>query len=205
MKRTSLDGASEFASCVANLLFRKNFQVVSPGRCYRSGTPSLPTLRRLVQEHGVKTVVDLRQNHHLKDRVDYHEKSLLEEIGANYRHVGLNSNRRPTPETTLRLLNLFKTNEGPFLLHCTEGVHRAGFASALWLIEQGEPLEVALRQLSPRYGHFKLERRYQRWRRKRGLSEEVLSDFQEEIGQRKISFRNWVSQKLKADENFNFF
>ena len=46
--------------------------------------------------------------------------------------------------------------EYPALLHCKSGADRAGFMSALYLfVQEGAPLETAVRQLHWKYGHFK--------------------------------------------------
>ena len=57
----------------------------------------------------------------------------------------------PDKETVHAMANVFEHLEYPVLMHCKSGADRAGLMSVLYShLHKGEPIEVAIRQLSLR-------------------------------------------------------
>jgi protein tyrosine phosphatase (PTP) superfamily phosphohydrolase (DUF442 family) len=135
-----------------------NLHEVVPGRFFRSAEMSQERLVQVAQEHGIKTVVDLRMGGPTAKAGQPIDPADLAARGIHYEHVRLNSKRIPPPEQLRLLLRTFADAEVPVLVHCSSGANRTGVASAIWLLEmEGRPLEEAKGQLAMRFGYTVLE------------------------------------------------
>ena len=166
----------------------QNRHMVAPG-VYRSSQPSPSHLARLSRK-GLRTVVNLRGRGH----AGYYllEREACGELGLTLIDFVVKSRDLPSREEVEAACDLFNSIEYPVLFHCKSGADRAGFMSALYLlVHENRPIEEALRQLSPRFGH---------WRQsKTGVLDrffEVYRDYQKNNGG---DFRRWLALAYDRD------
>ena len=127
----------------------KRFDVVRDGVLYRSGQLSEYGMRRVVEEHGIRTVIALRQDPvHLNSGVLFDlcassgaaEADLVENtLGAAHIHWDLGSEVYypwMRPQHYRQFFDLVDSNtDQPILVHCVAGRHRTGVFVALFRIE----------------------------------------------------------------------
>ena len=121
---------------------------------YRSGHPMPYQLRR-AQRDGVKSVLSLRgaEAHVGSNQLEW---DTCKRIGLKLVHFPLGSRSEPSRDQVLKLIELMETLPKPLLVHCKSGADRAGLASTIYLIEHGESLETAMKQLNFwRHGHIR--------------------------------------------------
>lgn len=124
---------------------------IAPG-VYRSNQPTLARLERL-RAAGIKTVLCLRGDNTLPYAAI---RGHCDQLGMRLAAVGLSARQPPTAESILCLIDLFRTMERPFVMHCKSGADRAGLASAIYLIViEGKSVTQARRMFCWRYIHFK--------------------------------------------------
>ncbi len=183
-----------FTSYAANALFRNNFHEVVPGRLYRSAQMPRDELTRAVREHGIKSVIDLRLTADAPDGTGLTEADAARRGGAVYRHVPFSSARIDQRKSLLELAAAFDELPRPVLVHCSSGTHRAGVASAVWLLEEeGRTPEEAAEQLTMRYGFFWPERRLKEIVQGRPTLDRAISEYARVRGESAVTFRDWVS------------
>lgn len=142
--------ATSFTGC--GLL--NNFHEVDEGKFYRSGQMSAGRLASVIEEYGIRTVINLR-GADPGDSWYERELEICRELGVAHHSIAMSSRRIPHKEELHELLNLFRTCERPILVHCQGGSDRSGLASALWAMEyKGRTKRRARKQLSSRYFHF---------------------------------------------------
>lgn len=129
-----------------------NTHEIAPG-VYRSYQPSPKRLERWARR-GVKTIVNLRGPK--PSAALFLEEEACEELGLKLENFRVFSREAPSKEMLAGARDLFERIEYPAVLHCKSGADRAGVMAALYLFFTGRaPLDVALKQLSLRYGHVK--------------------------------------------------
>lgn len=119
----------------------------------RSPQPDEDDLCELHQEHGIKTVLNLRGGSN-PDRSWYQEERRgVEAIGAEWVHLGISGSRPPLPEELEAFFSLVEDRERwPILLHCQGGIHRTGALVALYRMQyEGWPNERAVAEMEDRY------------------------------------------------------
>lgn len=143
---------------VYRVCFGANLHVVVPRQVYRCAQPSGPTLERHIVGLGIRTVVNLRGN---CDPFPWY----LDEARVTHKHdvaledICFSAGRLPSVHELRRLIDVLDRAERPLLLHCRRGADRTGLAAAaVLLLEPGVPLDTALAQLAPRYGHVPIGR-----------------------------------------------
>lgn len=129
-----------------------NFDQIAPG-VYRSNHPTHKRLKR-ARDMGIRTIISLRGTgqwaHHL------FEKESCAELGLTMVDVSLNARQAPPRDNMLHLIDLFRTVERPFLVHCKSGADRAGLASVVYLLTmENMPLAQAREHLSFKYLHLR--------------------------------------------------
>lgn len=140
------------------VLLAGNFHTVLPGKLYRCGQPSGPNLEKLIQQHHLKTVVNLRGPNG-EDGWYLDECRACANQKALHVDISLHGSFPPIREELLRLLDLLEHGEYPMLVHCESGSDRAGLASAFAvLLQPNGDLTAARRALSIRFGHSALGR-----------------------------------------------
>ena len=135
-----------------------NFHWVREGEAARSSQAHFGGLQGLMLRHGLKAIINLRGENSDLSWWRY-ERRVCEEIDARHFDTMLDSRKLPTRAMLVRLVDAFDEAPRPFLLKCSGGNDRTGFAAALFLICRngwGARAE-AERQFS---GHAK---KHQRW------------------------------------------
>lgn len=135
-----------------------NRHTVIAGQIYRCAQPSGSDLAREVEEHGIRSIVNLRG---LSPDYDWYreEARAAHRADLNQEDITLSANRLPPPSELRRLIDVLDHTERPILIHCKRGADRTGLASAIVrLLYTDDSLATARRQLWPRYGHFEFGR-----------------------------------------------
>lgn len=132
------------------MLLRNNIHAVTPGVVYRSAQLSPSRLKRLIQEDGIRTIINLRGSNP-KSEWYQDELSVARSMDVNHYDIKLSSTHLPNTKQLRRLVRLFQTAPKPILLHCQGGADRTGFASAVWLLMQGYSLTEAKQAFSILY------------------------------------------------------
>ena len=134
----------------------RNFGTVIPGRLYRSNHPTPGGLARMVRLHGIRTVVNLRGQ--CGNGSDALSRTAARRLGLAFLDVPVSSGHAPSRERLLALIEALDGAAEPMLLHCKSGADRAGFAAGVFCLLQGGSTDIALRQLSWRFGHLRRSR-----------------------------------------------
>ena len=93
----------------------------------------------------------------------------------------------------LGLLDVFKTIEKPFVIHCKSGIDRTGFVSFLYLVaETDTPPVIARRQLSFRYLHLRGKRH--------GILDFMADAYLSAFKATGIDLRNWIETAYDPDD-----
>jgi len=131
-----------------------NFHVVAACKCFRSAQPSAEFLEGMKQTHGIRSVINLRDEN-VNEEWYRLEKQAAQSLGIHLIDAGLSSLEPPPVEDFHRFVRGIDACEEPTLIHCANGNDRTGFASAVYLLMRTDtPIAEARRHLSLRYGHF---------------------------------------------------
>jgi protein tyrosine phosphatase (PTP) superfamily phosphohydrolase (DUF442 family) len=143
---------------VSTIALGHNFHTLLPGRVYRSAQLNEADLKRVIQKHGIRTIVNLRglglgmDWYHGEWRAAHQGNIAMEDIG-------LSAGRLPPVSELRYLVRVLDESEYPILIHCKQGIDRTGLTSALILLLCTDTdLPTARRQLSLCYGHLSLGR-----------------------------------------------
>jgi glycosyltransferase involved in cell wall biosynthesis len=126
-----------------------------PGGLYRVNQPSPGRLSLYKERLGIKTVINLRG---ANEQLGWYrlEEEACKRLGLHLRSIQVQSRGLVDSDRLIELENLIQTMELPAVVHCKSGADRAGFFSVLYRhFRLGEPIELAMSELSLRYGHFK--------------------------------------------------
>jgi len=119
-----------------------NFREVDPGAYYRSGQMDATLLDITLRWYGIKTVVNLRGES--PDEAWYRrEIAVCAERGVAHYDLDWTMKRPPEPESLQAFVGILAEAEGPFLVHCQGGTHRAAVAAACYRLLEGESVEEA--------------------------------------------------------------
>ncbi len=147
-------GCEVFCVDAVHWLFAGNLYPIGEGRAYRSRQPDAALLEHVIQDLGVRTVINLR-GENTGDAWYDAEVAAVERLGAKLANVAMSANRPPSAETLLALHETLLSAEHPILIHCKGGADRTGAAAAIWrMAVAGDGREQALGELDCRYGHF---------------------------------------------------
>ena len=171
-----------------------NFEEFAPG-AYRSNQPDQDRFAAYAAL-GIKSVLNLRgvqQQPHYLFEVESSEK-----LGLNLISLSMSARQAPKRKRLIALLKIFETIERPFLMHCKSGADRTGLAAALYLmVHEGQPLEVARKQLSFRYIHIR--------RTDTGILDHFLDVYAARNAQSPIAIVEWIRteyDELALKESF---
>jgi len=107
------------------------FLAVTEGQVYRSAAMPPDELVAVVRDHGIRTVIDLRDP---KDGEVTAEQAAL--AAAGVKHVSVPSQQIPSEATVTKVVEVLgDAANRPVLIHCEDGVGRAVLFSALYRIE----------------------------------------------------------------------
>lgn len=164
-----------------------NDDQVAPG-VFRSNHPH-PARLRAYRDAGVRAVLNLRG---ANDAPSYLlEKKACADLGLDLVSVKFTARGMPRRDSLLALFDAFDAIQRPFLMHCKSGADRAGLVAVLYLLDQGEPLDVARHHLSARYLHLK-------WT-KTGIQDALLDVYAERLTQGPIGIRDWVRDEYDPE------
>ena len=130
------------------LVMDHNFHVVMAGQVYRSSRMSPGTLDRVIQAHGIKSVLSLIGP-------SLSESNAVRRTGGTYFDVSLSDRHEVTDAQMGQIVALLRTAPKPVLIHCKSGADRTGLAAALYhyVIEE-QPAGKADNALTLFYGHM---------------------------------------------------
>lgn len=131
-----------------------NFHTVVAGEFYRSAQPSATQLQKYVEEHGIKTIINLRgvskSSQWYRDEIGTAQK-----LGLRHIDFKMSSSDTVTSEVADQLLDIMKNAPKPILIHCKAGADRSGIVSAIYGRGiAGWSEESAEQQLSVYFGHI---------------------------------------------------
>lgn len=165
---------------IVRMIYR-NFHKVTP-ELWRSAQPTPGQIARLKRE-GAKTVVTLRGGREFGSWPL--EREACERNGLALVEITARSREAPSLEMVRDLKTIFDSIDYPAVIHCKAGADRAGLVAALYLIlREKAPVDAALEQLSPRFGHW-------RWS-KTGILDAFLLLYRDEGEARGLSLLEWM-------------
>jgi len=131
-----------------------NVHVVVEQQFYRSAQLDKATLARVIQEHGIKSILNLMGTSPEKSwYVD--EIAVSKALGAEHYDYGISANEVVTPDKIDQILKIVRDAPKPILVHCKNGADRSGLVAAVYLANlRGVIVDEAAGQLSLYYGHF---------------------------------------------------
>jgi protein tyrosine phosphatase (PTP) superfamily phosphohydrolase (DUF442 family) len=140
---------------VLHLLWQSNFHVVSLGKVYRSGQMDVDNLRQIVQEHGIKTILNLRGPAEGTKGLWYNaETNLSQELGVQHIDFSLLAGHELKDTEMEQILETMSHAPKPILIHCKSGSDRTGLVGALYLYSvEGKSADTAAGELSLFRGH----------------------------------------------------
>lgn len=164
--------------------FWTNLAEVVPG-VWRGNHPT-PKRWESLKEMGIKTVLNLRAD---STKPFYQtEVRICERLGFELVTVSLSARAAPEKERLFRLIEVFRTIDKPFFMHCKSGADRTGLASAIYLLViEGRSLDEARQMLSPKFLHFKST--------KTGVLDAVLDEYEKTGG----DFEDWLRNVYDRD------
>lgn len=173
-----------------HVYFAGNFHEVLPGDIYRSAQHSPTQLKRLVERHGIRTVVNLRG---LCSGIPWYmdQCAAVQDLGINQEDLTFSAKRMPSAQEIRRLIEVLDRAERPILFHCRHGADRTGLAAVVTrILYTDDTFEEALGHLGWRYGHFPIGHT-QYIDRFFDLYADWLRD--EGRGHSPVAFRAWVA------------
>jgi protein tyrosine phosphatase (PTP) superfamily phosphohydrolase (DUF442 family) len=123
--------------------FAKNFRVVESGAVYRGAEQKPWPLRRIIERHGVRTIVCLVDP-------DPTEQALASSLGVEWLWVPLGESSAEITFDRLEELAeiLADRTKRPVFFHCRRGVYRSNLGQAVYRMKEcGWPLGQALDEL----------------------------------------------------------
>lgn len=165
-----------------------NFAEVVPGKWYRSNHPTPRRIARLVRQHGIRTILNLRGERYCGSEALSREAA--GRLGLDHVYMAFESRGAPHRERILRFHAIWQTVTTPVLMHCKSGADRAGLASGLVVMFEGGSAADALEQLSWRFGHFR--------RAASGILDAFFLRYQAE-GEGRLPFLDWVAHEYDEE------
>jgi len=166
LKRTNV--RADYASDVIFANFRNIATTgMKPAMLYRSSSPVNNELGRaayanaLVKEAGIKTVLNLADSDEeikgyfsTKDFASDYYKALYEAGKVKALNMGVDIAGEDFQKKLAEGLRFLIKNEGPYLIHCTEGKDRAGFVSAVLEALMGASLDEVVADYMVTYENY---------------------------------------------------
>lgn len=127
-------------------------KTVVEGKVFRGRQLSSEELERLINEKGIKSVINLRGPAAGLKWFE-NEKRITQKYKVDFYSVSLPSDDLPLYDRLNQLVEILKTARRPIFIHCRRGIDRTGLASALALaIELDPPIRSLKAQMSIKYG-----------------------------------------------------
>jgi protein tyrosine phosphatase (PTP) superfamily phosphohydrolase (DUF442 family) len=122
--------------------YYRNFRAVKEAVLYRSAQLSLAGLDRVIHDHGIKTVITLRDTAYRNEpSPDWNEEEFCKAQGVNFYRISPRSwsaadGSVPAEEGVRKFLEIMDNPERhPVLVHCYGGIHRTGAFTAVYRME----------------------------------------------------------------------
>jgi protein tyrosine/serine phosphatase len=122
--------------------YHRNLRAVKEGVLFRSGQLSLTGLQWAIHDHGIRTVITLRDSYSPKEgSPDVAEEKFCRDHGIDYYRISPRSwsvedGVVPAEEGVRQFLSIIDDQRHhPVLIHCFGGVHRTGAFSAIYRME----------------------------------------------------------------------
>ena len=142
------------AAYVGRVLAEDNFHVVSPGQVFRSGQMDSESLRRVIQRHRIKSIVNLR-GANPDDQWYRNETNTAGQLGVRHLDFPLSAGREVSDAEIEAVIESIRSAPHPVLIHCNGGADRTGLISGLYLYTvEGKPPAQASQELNPYHGHI---------------------------------------------------
>lgn len=124
----------------------KNFDVVDPGRFYRSAQLTPKELEQVIDQYGIKTVISMRGAPENSFWVKP-QQEVLERKGVKFVTASWMTDFFPDKENFLKFAHALREEQYPILVHCRTGADRTGEASAIYAMEfMGQSKEEAIQK-----------------------------------------------------------
>ena len=131
-----------------------NVHVVVAQQFYRSAQLDKVTLARVIQEHGIKSILNLLGASPSKPWYA-DEIAVSKALRVEHYDYGISADEFVAPDKIDEILNIVRDAPKPILVHCKNGADRSGLIAAVYLANiQGVIVDEAAGQLSLYYGHF---------------------------------------------------
>jgi hypothetical protein len=137
-------GAIAWRKIIRDQVIPKNFGVVEPGKLYRSGGLTESTMRDVVKEHHIRTIVDLGAFDHEPQR-EASMQALADELMVNRHTFRLKGDGTGNPNDYVAALRYMTNRDNqPVLVMCSAGAQRTGAAVILYrCIQDGQTIQQA--------------------------------------------------------------
>jgi len=137
-------GLTLLAACLSSscVYLDHNFRAVEPGALYRAGQMPDHRLGRFVNSHGIRAVVNLRGASPGETWYE-DERAVCAALDVDHHDLDWSMKKLPEPASLALLVEILQSADGPILVHCHGGTHRAAIASSAFLLLQGESVEDA--------------------------------------------------------------
>lgn len=117
----------------------RNFRVVESGVLYRSGQLSVPRLRQIVSQYGIKTIISLRDGESDRDQAEEewtHVRGFRFER-IPYRSWAPDATGEVPAEIGIKEFRAVMDDPAnyPVLVHCFAGIHRTGAMCAVFRMD----------------------------------------------------------------------
>jgi protein tyrosine/serine phosphatase len=125
-------GALAWQKAIKPNVIPKNFGVVVPGQIYRSGELTPSTLRKVVEENQIRTILDLGTFTE-GSAGDRREQATAHALGVVRYRFSLNGDATGNPNFYVQALQLMNDPaKRPILVHCGAGSERTGCVVILY-------------------------------------------------------------------------
>jgi len=140
------------------IFYNANFRTVVSGKAYRSGQMDAAQLSRVIQDYGIKSIINLRGTTDAP-ALYQGEIEMAKRLGVQHYDLALSATNEITMSQMDDVIRTLREAPKPVLIHCQAGSDRTGLVSALYCLTlKGEAPAQADRELSIWYGHISLSK-----------------------------------------------
>jgi protein tyrosine phosphatase (PTP) superfamily phosphohydrolase (DUF442 family) len=140
------------------------FAEIEPGRIYRGAWQKPWPMRRIVRDHGIRTIVALA--HPLDHPLPQQEQALARELGVKWVHVpivdlrgGVNDKREISDQIEAAAAVIADPRNQPVFFHCHHGINRASMVQMAYrMLYCGWSLEQASDEIDREFGLVEVSR-----------------------------------------------
>lgn len=139
------------------IFYDANFLTIVDDEAYRSGQMDAAQLSRVIQEYGIKSIINLRGTD--APALYRGEIETAQRLGVQHYDFSLSATNEITVSQMEDVIRTLRESPKPVLIHCQAGSDRTGLVSALYRLRlKGETPAQADRELSIWYGHISLSK-----------------------------------------------